>query len=190
MKALLILVLTMVLAIGSVNAQIIINEIDYDQPGNDTGEWVELANLGGTAQLLDGYTLDIVNQTCTIQFSMDLTGLVIPANGFLVLGNHMLTAMPFPGASNQLQNGGDDGVALWDGATFVDAIIYEDFDGDNACMFPGTDATDIAGNDEVGTIAFYGGSWGFTNNPTPGASNVTPVAVETLSFSKIKSMYR
>jgi hypothetical protein len=42
---------------------IVINEIDYDQPGTDTAEFIELENIGSEAVNLGGVTLDLVNGT-------------------------------------------------------------------------------------------------------------------------------
>ena len=43
------------------NTAIIINEIDYDQPGTDTAEFIELFNSGGLAVSLDNYSIGIIN---------------------------------------------------------------------------------------------------------------------------------
>ena len=40
---------------------LVINEIDYDQPGTDSAEFVEIYNAGGNAVSLDGLTLEFVN---------------------------------------------------------------------------------------------------------------------------------
>ena len=45
----------------SAEAALIINEVDYDQPGSDTAEFIELYNSGPTSIDLNGYTLDLVN---------------------------------------------------------------------------------------------------------------------------------
>ena len=41
--------------------QLVINEIDYDQPSTDTAEFVEIKNNGSTAVSLSGWTLELVN---------------------------------------------------------------------------------------------------------------------------------
>ena len=43
------------------NARLVINEVDYDQVGADTGGFVEIANTGTAAATLDGTALVLVN---------------------------------------------------------------------------------------------------------------------------------
>ena len=43
------------------NTNLVINEIDYDQPGTNSAEFVEIKNNGDTSTDLTGWTLDLVN---------------------------------------------------------------------------------------------------------------------------------
>ena len=45
----------------SSHAAVVINEIDYDQPGTDRAEFIELFNAGSSAISLDNYTIDLIN---------------------------------------------------------------------------------------------------------------------------------
>jgi len=47
----------------SIHAAVMINEIDYDQPGGDTAEFIELYNSDTDSVLLDGYSVDLVDGT-------------------------------------------------------------------------------------------------------------------------------
>ena len=70
----------------SSHAAIIINEIDYDQVGSDTAEFIELFNSDINSVVLDGYTLDLINGTNgAVYNSFDLSGFSIAAIGYLVL---------------------------------------------------------------------------------------------------------
>lgn len=40
---------------------LVINEVDYDQPGTDTAEFVEIKNVGGSSIALSGWNLVLVN---------------------------------------------------------------------------------------------------------------------------------
>src|SRR5205085_3764451 len=42
-------------------AEVVINEVDYDQPGTDTSEFIELLNNGPASALLSEYTVELVN---------------------------------------------------------------------------------------------------------------------------------
>src|SRR5262245_64775727 len=46
-----------------VSMAVVINEIDYDQPGADTAEFLELKNISSSTINLDNYTLELVNGT-------------------------------------------------------------------------------------------------------------------------------
>jgi len=70
----------------SIHAAVMINEIDYDQPGVDTAEFIELFNPEIDPVPLDGYTLELVNGTNGSAYnSFDLPGLSITASGYLVV---------------------------------------------------------------------------------------------------------
>lgn len=113
------------------HATVIINEIDYDQPGADVAEFIELFNSDTTAVTLDGYTLDLVNGSSgNTYLSLDLSGLSIAANGYIVLCGD-ITAVGNCNTSvatgSWLQNGGSSGdaVALLLGAALLDSVVYE-----------------------------------------------------------------
>jgi hypothetical protein len=94
--------------------QVVLNEIDYDQPGADAGGFVELFNAGrGTADL-QGLALVFVNGGDGTEYlRIPLTGSIL-ANDF--------RAVPV-----DAQNGFPDGVALFDTITgeVLDALSYE-----------------------------------------------------------------
>jgi hypothetical protein len=94
--------------------QVVLNEIDYDQPGADSGGFVELFNAGrGTADL-QGLALVFIDGADGTEYRrIPLTGSIL-ANDFRVV----------PGDA---QNGFPDGVALFDTieGEIVDALSYE-----------------------------------------------------------------
>lgn len=110
---------------------VIINEIDYDQPGSDTAEFIELFNPDENSVALDGYTLTLVNGSNGSSYnSFDLSGLSMPAFGYLVLcGDTQAVANCNidVATSGWIQNGGSNGdaVALMLGNTLVDSVANE-----------------------------------------------------------------
>lgn len=121
----------MLLGTSTVQAALIINEVDYDQPGGDTAEFIELFNPGTSPVVLDGYTIDLVNGSNGSAYSsFDLSGLSVSANGYLVLCDDMAAVANCDidvTSSGWIQNGGTDGdaVALLSGGTLVDSVVYE-----------------------------------------------------------------
>ena len=94
---------------------LVINEVDYDQVGADTGDFVEIANKGTVAVSLDGVAVVLVNGGDSTEYARKtLTG-TLPAGGYLRV-------------DVDVQNGAPDGVALVDtanGTTLLDALSYE-----------------------------------------------------------------
>ncbi len=111
-------------------ARVVINEIDYDQDGTDTAEFIELYNGGGATADLTGWKLTGINgANDTTYLKVDLSG-ELPAGEFLVVcanaatvANCDIDASP---DTNFIQNGAPDAVVLTNGAgLLIDAVSYE-----------------------------------------------------------------
>jgi len=159
-------------------AGFVINEIDYDQVGADTGGFIEIANTSGTAASLDGIALVLVNGGDGTEYDrVELTG-SLEAGGYLSI-------------DVDAQNGAPDGVALIDtaGDSLLDALSYEGeiatatIDGQTYDLVEGTAlAANVADSNTVaGSLArIPDGSdsndaatdWKFTTTATAGAANV------------------
>jgi hypothetical protein len=116
--------------------RLLVNELDYDQPGADSAEFVELAAQAESD--LGGLVLILVNGGSIPGMEYDRIDLgaagALPAGGFLVIAGPGV-AVPAPAArlqppgwesSNRLQNGPRDSVLVWDcvGRRIVDAVSY------------------------------------------------------------------
>ena len=112
------------------HASIIINEIDYDQPGSDIAEFIELYNPGSSDTSLDGYFIDLINGgTSSVYRSIDLTGFNIGASSYFVVCNDATLVKncnhPFTTNTGWIQNGAPDAIALYDGNGLLDSLSYE-----------------------------------------------------------------
>jgi Lamin Tail Domain len=120
---------------GSVGPGLVINEVDYDNVGTDTAEYLELLNPSAAATSLAGLHVILVNgATSTSYATIDLSSLgSLPAGGYLVIAG---TAVSVPAGAlkldplwtqDELQNGAPDGIAVIDDVTHVvlDALTYE-----------------------------------------------------------------
>ena len=143
---------------------VVINEVDADQTGTDSFEFLELA---GTANLdLTDYYVVLYNGSNNLEYStVALAGSTIPADGFFVVGVATVTNVDLTpsnwATTNAIQNG-QDGIALWfdstglltssdffgtdvaappAGAVLVDAVVYDTSDADDpellAALTPG-----------------------------------------------------
>ena len=165
------------------SARLVINEVDYDQVGADTGGFVEIANTGTAAASLDGIALVLVNGGDGAEYGRKAL------TGTLAAGAKLVVDV-------DPQNGAPDGVALVDtgdgraprraqlrgrdhrghdrheglrprrghGAPGRRRGLEHASTGSLARIPDGTDADNAAAD------------WAFTTTPTPGAANVkTPV---------------
>lgn len=112
---------------NTATAQLVINEIDYDQPGSDFAEFVELKNTSGAAVDLDPYTVELVNgSNGQIYQTVDLPAVNLDPGGYYVLCEDASTV---PGCNldilNSVQNGGPDAVAIRLGGAVIDTVSYE-----------------------------------------------------------------
>jgi hypothetical protein len=159
-------------------ATLVINEIDYDQVGTDTGGYVEIANAGTSAVSLDGIALVLVNGGDGNEYDREAL------TGSLAAGAYLKIDI-------EAQNGAPDGVALIDTATkaLLDALSYEGaitaatIDGQTYDLVEGTalDVSVVDSNTIDGSLSRLpdrtdtnnaASDWAFTETKTPGAANV------------------
>jgi hypothetical protein len=121
---------------GGGNApRLAINEVDYDNVGTDTAEYVELYNPSATSADLAGLRLVLVNGATSQQYdSIDLSPAgSLAAGEYLVIAGSGVTVPPSAKkldpvwSLDQIQNGSPDGLAIVDPVTqtVLDAVSYE-----------------------------------------------------------------
>ena len=173
-------------------AGVIINEIEYDQPGTDAAEWIELHNPNLVPQPLVGLDLVLVNGNgCAEYFRFSLDAITIPAGGFVVIGNHACATSNggFP-LTNAIQNGAPDDVYIErrSDLSVVDGVEYEQV-GTSACGYAATDAIDDP-IEPTGAIQRCGSGWVFSAISTPCTDNGCPISVDDSSWGQMKGHYR
>ncbi len=116
---------------------LVINEVDYDNVGPDTAEYIEIFNPSGGALPLTGVTLYLVNGNGnTVYGTIDLgaAAATIDAGGYLVVSTGAIvptTALhidpDWHTSGGDVQNGPPDGLALVDTTTHtvIDRFCYE-----------------------------------------------------------------
>ena len=158
--------------------KVVLNEVDYDQVGADTGGFVELQNVGrGTADL-GGLAVVLVDGGTSAEYD------TIPLSGALLPGEFRVVQV-------DPENGAPDGVALFDtvGQVVLDALSYEGAIRSAAIgtgvftLVEGTALPASVGDSDttLGTLSrLPSGSdtddaatdWAFTRRPTPGDVNL------------------
>lgn len=135
---------------GGPATNILINEIDADQDGTDSAEFIELFDGGAGNTALDGLVLVLYNGNSDVVYdAIDLDGQTTDANGFFVVGSANVPNVDLVEfTTNGLQNGAD-AVALYVGdatdfpngtavttTNLLDAIVYDTNDADDAGLLP------------------------------------------------------
>ena len=125
-------------------AQITINEVDSDTPGNsDLLEFVELLTPNGNVSL-DGYIVVFFNGNGDLSYrTIDLAGFTSDSNGLFIIGNSAVSGVDIVIGNGSLQNGAD-AVAIYQAAAtdfpngtaptmtnLIDAIVYDTDDADD-----------------------------------------------------------
>lgn len=179
---------------GAVSTTLVINEVDYDQPGTDTAEFIEIFNATATPVDLSGLAVVLVNGANSTEYALANLSGVLGAGAYAVV---TAGTVPVPGGTltftlppGTVQNGSPDGIALFHTSTLtlIDALSYEG--SINAAIItgaPGTydlvegdaatavDSTLVAGSLSRlpnGTDTNNAdGDWTFIETPTPGSAN-------------------
>jgi hypothetical protein len=180
------------------NGKLVINEVDYDNVGIDTAEFVEIFNPSAAPVSLAGLAVVLVNGSNQTEYDrVDLSpaGSLAPGDYLVISGSGV--SVPASAkhidpvwTQDQIQNGAPDGVALVDTVTHtvLDAISYE---GSIAAAtltdFPATVSlvegtpTGVADSSSTqkslcrltngGDTDNAATDWGLCATPTPGAAN-------------------
>jgi hypothetical protein len=122
-------------------AQLVINEVDYDQIGTDTAEFIEVYNPGPDPVNLNGVGMLLVNGGTTPPSIYGVVGLgpagslaagqylIVGPPGFVVPAGVLFVPFAGPGGGlqDQVQNGPSDGILLGHATTchLIDALAYE-----------------------------------------------------------------
>lgn len=138
------------------SAQLIINEIDYDQPSTDDAEFIEIKNVSGTSVNLDSYEVRTINNGAppSLGYAFDLPNVSLATGDYFVIcaqsSNTPNCDMDVSPESGLLQQG-PDAVALFfksaSSEILVDTISY----GGNTPGYTETAGT-VADNPSLGTV--------------------------------------
>lgn len=125
-------VLAQVVWAGEAEAQIVINEVEYDEPSTDTAEYIELRNVSASPVNLSGYSLVFVNGAgggAAVYRTIALPSVSLGAGQYYVVcGNAANTPncnLDVTPDTDLIQNGSPDALALRLGTTDVDRVSYE-----------------------------------------------------------------
>ncbi|MGE3843953.1 MAG: ExeM/NucH family extracellular endonuclease, partial [Vicinamibacterales bacterium] len=186
---------------------VIINEIDYDQVGTDSAEYLELKNISGSAVNLDNYTVQLINGSgTTVYDTIELPNVTLGAGDYYVI---CADAADVPNCdlddgpdTDFIQNGSPDAVGLRLSGVLVDAVSYEGNTGAPYTEGTGTPAATASDSNSVAFIGLSRFPDGADTNDnsadvsirciTPGAANSSatsgcsaPVTPITLNISDV-----
>jgi len=169
-------------------AQVVINEIDYDQTGTDAAEFIELKNTGVTPVDLDPYTVELINGSGTVVYdTINLPAVTLPAGAYYVICANAATVSPCDlddgPDTNFIQNGAPDAVALRDHGILVDTVSYEGDTGFPYTEGSGVGLVDDPAVDLAGISRFPDGVDTDVNNVDFSPRCITPGAANTAQAS-------
>ena len=116
---------------AAVANELVINEIDYDQPSTDTAEFVEILNRDVVSVDLASYSIQMMNGNAGGAVQYQLFALpsvsLAPGDYFVLCANNATVAncdMDVTPESNLIQNGAPDAVALLYNGGIIDTVSY------------------------------------------------------------------
>lgn len=206
-----VLLFSFLFVVSMAFGQLLINEVDADQTGTDSVEFIELYDGGAGNTSLDGYVIVLFNGSDDQSYSpaYDLDGYSTDANGYFVIGSSLVPNVDYDLGllTNIIQNGAD-AVALYTGdatdfpndtpvttTNLVDALVYDTNDPDDAGLLVLLNASEPQVNEAGGGSSTTesmqrspNGSGGARNTstyatytPTPGTENPSPPTTATLT---------
>jgi hypothetical protein len=207
------LALPLLLSAGLARAGLVINEIDYDQPGGfDTAEFIELKNTGSAPASLAGCSLELVNGHlggAALYLTVPLPAVAVAPGGYFVVSfgsaYPWTTDLQFNLVDSSVQNGPPDAVALRDASgAMLDVVSYAGTSGAPYFEGVGTTVDDDNVTPNIGIARWPDGADTGNNDAdfslrciTPGAPNVAdavacglPVGDEDAAWGTVKGLYR
>ncbi|MDP5219851.1 ExeM/NucH family extracellular endonuclease [Ruegeria sp. 2205SS24-7] len=180
----------------------VINEIDADQAGTDSAEFIEIYDGGVGNASLNGLTVALYNGNGdTIYDTISLDGFSTDADGLFVIGSANVPNVDLVAfTTNGLQNGAD-AVALYEGPApatpttdnLLDAVVYDTNDTDDAGLLAALGQSTQLNEGENGNatgdaLARQPDETGdfVAQTPTPGSSNFIEPPVEITLISEIQ----
>jgi len=171
----------------AVQAQLVINEIDYDQPGiSDSAEFVEIKNTSGAAVNLAGFSIELVEgggAEPDVYQTIALPGVSLAADDYFVVCSNAVNVancdLDVAPDTNLIRNGAPDAIAIVQGGSIIDVVSYE---GDSPAPYTegsGVGLEDSFVLEDSGISRFPDGVDTNVNNVDFGARLVTPGAENT-----------
>ena len=111
-------------------SNLVINEIDYDQPSTDSAEFIEIYNPESDAANLSGWTIDLVNGNGgAVYNTISLPDVDLAAGDYYVVCANAATVvncdLDIDPDTNLIQNGAPDAVAVLHEGEIMDVVSYE-----------------------------------------------------------------
>ncbi len=181
---------------GAANAcapAVVINETDYDQPGTDSAEFVEIRNNDLFSFDLSSFTLELINGTgggAAVYKSFVLNSVTLaPGDFYVICANAGTVAncdQDVTPETDLIQNGAPDAIGLRYNGSLIDAVSYEGNTGAPYTEGSGVGLVDNGDNVNEGISRCPDGVDTNQNNVdlstahsiTPGATNNSAVDVE------------
>jgi hypothetical protein len=158
MKKPLLILFATIFTFGANHAQIVLNELNMDNPGGaDTQEFIELYGPAGAS--LDSLVLVLFDGTTDQSYNaFDLDGYSLDAFGFFVIGNANAASVDFVIPNASIQNGADGvGLFLGDAADYPNGTAASGLNMLDAAVYGTNDAADAGLITALGLDTLFAG---------------------------------
>ncbi|MBA6389544.1 lamin tail domain-containing protein [Colwellia sp. BRX10-3] len=163
---------------------LVINEVDYDQPGTDNNEFIELKNIGDAGINLSNFTIELYDENLTTVYkTLTLPNTILAPGDYYVICSNASRVNNCDQDDaidiNLIQNGAPDAIALKLNSTIIDVISYEGNSSPPYIETSGSGIVDLSTMNSGGIGRFPDGSdtdnnsadWSFLCT-TPGSANI------------------
>lgn len=179
-------------------ASLVVNEVDYDQPGTDAAEFLELKNVGPDPVNLDPVSVELVNGVgggAAVYLTINPPNVDLAAGDYFVVCANAATVpncdLDVGPDTNLIQNGAPDAIGLRHGPDLIDTVSYEGDTGAPYTEGSGAGLVDDGSSADGGIARCPDGADSNQNNVdfradtiTPGAANgcvvFTPLAIHDI----------
>jgi predicted extracellular nuclease len=141
---------------SAAQAQLVINEVDYDQASTDTAEFIEIKNVSASTIDLDPYAVELVNGAsgAVVYQTIQLPPFNLAPGAYYVICANAATTpycnLDVSPNTDLIQNGAPDALAITLGLSLIDVVSYE-----GSTAAPYTEGSGVGLTDN-GTVAFQG----------------------------------
>ncbi|MCP4696375.1 MAG: hypothetical protein GY862_05960, partial [Gammaproteobacteria bacterium] len=116
-------------SITALDTSLVINEVDYDQGGTDSGEFIEIKNVSSGMVDLRAYTVQLIDSTDTSVYrTISLSGGLVAGDYYVICADDTKVLhcdLDVPPDTDFIRDGAPNAISLIKGTSILDTVSYE-----------------------------------------------------------------